>query len=176
MRLPIFGRLRAMVQVRTMKRSSLRAFLNGTGSDSRGRTFAQVLAFDDAQIEATHDFIQWLFPLPVASAAQPNSPVLSNQQLSEIAGDDVAISNLKLASGRMAKFYTSNDQWLRWQDHNHLRITRILTSLRLIVGLDEAQRFYAVISDRLAVAPDAINPRSLRFWAQALSSDETSKG
>jgi hypothetical protein len=158
-----------------MKRSSLRAFLSGTGSDSRGRTFADVLAFDDAEIEATHDFIQWVFPLPVASTAQPNSPVLSKQELAEIAGDDVAISNLKLASGRMANFYRRNDDWLRWHDHNHLRITRILSSLRLIVGLDEAQRFYVVISDRLAAAPGAINPRSLRFWAEALSREETSQ-
>jgi Opioid growth factor receptor (OGFr) conserved region len=151
--------------------SRLRAFLNGTGSDSRGRTLSYVLALDDTEIEATHDFIQWLFPLPVASAAQPNSPILSAQELSGIAGDDVAVANLKLARARMELFYTRSDHWLRWQDHNHLRITRILTSLRLIVGLYEARQFHAVISSRLKAAPGAINPRSLRFWAQALSGD-----
>ncbi len=151
--------------------SSLHAFLNGTGSDSRGRTLSHVLALEDTEIEATHDFIQWLFPLPVASSAQPSSPVLSPQELSAIAGDDVAVANLKLARGRMEQFYSRNDQWLRWHDHNHLRITRILTSLRLIVGLDEARRFYAAISDRLKTAPAAINPRSLQFWAHALSGE-----
>jgi hypothetical protein len=161
---------------RTMTRgSSLHAFLKGTGSDSRGRTLSHVLAFDDTEIEATHDFIQWVFPLPIASSAQPQSPVLSCQDVSAIAGDDVAVANLKLARHRMEQFYSRNDYWLRWHDHNHLRITRILTSLRLLAGLDEARQFYAVISDRLKAAPGAINPRSLEFWAHALSDEANAK-
>ncbi len=39
-------------------------FLNGTAADIHGRTFDDVLAFSDEQIERTHNFIQWLFPLP----------------------------------------------------------------------------------------------------------------
>ncbi len=39
----------------------IHAFLRGAGRDGRGRRLADVLAFDDARIEAVHDFIQWLF-------------------------------------------------------------------------------------------------------------------
>jgi hypothetical protein len=156
--------------------SSLHAFLSGTGTDFCGRTLSDILSFDDTEIEATHDFIQWLFPLPVASSAQPNAPVLSSEELSAIAGDAEAVANLKLARRRMENFYLKNDHWLRGYDHNHLRITRILTSLRLLVGVDEARSFYAVIADRLKTAPRAVNPRSLQFWAQALAPEPSNFG
>jgi hypothetical protein len=34
----------------------------------------------------------------------------------------------------MTRFYPGNDHWLVAYDHNHLRITRIIQSLRLLVG------------------------------------------
>ena len=44
-------------------------FLVQDGRDGAGRTFAQVLAFGDAELERRHDFVQWLFPLGEPSAA-----------------------------------------------------------------------------------------------------------
>jgi hypothetical protein len=149
----------------------IHAFLNGCGVDSKGRSIAMVLAFSDSEIETTHDFIQWLFPLPVASAAQPQSPVLSSAEHAAIAGDAAAVANLQRANERMALFYAKNDHWLTWHDHNHLRITRILKSLRLIIGLHQAQKFYRVIEDRVKASPDTIDPHSIRFWTQALAQD-----
>jgi Opioid growth factor receptor (OGFr) conserved region len=152
----------------TMTKSPVHAFLDGSGRDSRGRLIETVLAFDDAQIEATHDFIQWLFPLPVPSTAQPQSPVLSTQDLAAIAADPVAIANLTRARVRMAAFYATNDHWLVWHNHNHLRLTRILKSLRLLAGLDEAKRFYTSTVERAKASSNEISPRSLYFWLKAV--------
>ena len=52
-------------------------FLEGEGTDARGRTVFDVISMNDVAIERTHDFIQWLFPLPEPSAAIPDSPVQS---------------------------------------------------------------------------------------------------
>ena len=47
------------------------AFLEGEGVDARGRSIFDVLGMDNVALERTHDFIQWLFPLPEPSAAVP---------------------------------------------------------------------------------------------------------
>jgi len=145
----------------------LHAFLAGTGRDSRGRHVADVLAFSDEQLEGVHDYIQWLFPLPTRSAAQPDAPVLTESEIRAIGNDPVAVETLRRATERMLRFYGSTGWWLTWQDHNHLRITRIIRSLKLLVGAAEAQRFHKAILDMHAAAGAPINPRSLQFWSEA---------
>ena len=145
----------------------LHAFLAGVGRDGRGRLSADVLGFSDQELEAVHDYIQWLFPLPTRSAAQPHSPVLTPVEIDAIRADPRAVATLKAATERMLRFYRETRWWLASHDHNHLRITRILHSLRLLVGPDEARAFYDAILalDEAAGAP--VNTRSLHYWAEA---------
>jgi len=145
----------------------LHSFLAGIGPDSRGRHAAEVLAFSDEQLEAVHDYIQWLFPLPTRSAAQPDAPVLTESEITAIRADPVAADTLRRATERMLRFYGRTSWWLAWQDHNHLRITRIIRTLKLLVGAAAAQRFYKAILDMHAAAGAPINTRSLQFWAEA---------
>ena len=42
-------------------------FLEGEGTDAHGRTVFEIVAMDDIALDRTHDFIQWLFPLPEPS-------------------------------------------------------------------------------------------------------------
>ena len=64
--------------------SSLHAYLAGRGRDDRGRTLDEVLAFSDADLERVHDYVQWLFPLPTRSLAQPGAPVLAAADIEAI--------------------------------------------------------------------------------------------
>lgn len=146
----------------------LHAYLAGTGQDGQGRLAADVLTFSDDKLEAVHDYIQWLFPLPTRSAAQPHSPVLTQAEIEAIRVDVRAIDTLKRAAERMLQFYRDTRWWLTSHDHNHLRITRILYSLRLLVGPEESQRFYKAILILHEAAGTPINARSLRFWAEAV--------
>ncbi|MBJ6125055.1 opioid growth factor receptor-related protein [Microvirga splendida] len=146
---------------------SLHAFLAGVGRDGRGRSVADVLAFSDDELEAVHDYIQWLFPLPTRSAAQPHSPVLTQAEIEAIRADPRSIESLKKATERMLQFYRETHWWLTAHDHNHLRITRILHSLRLLVGPIEARAFYGVIISLHEAAGAPINTRSLHYWAEA---------
>lgn len=140
-------------------------FLNGQGVDGRGRTLAQVLAFDDAALERHHDFIQWLFPLPEPSGAVPESPVLSPEDVAAIRSSEGAQAALAASSRRMLDFYRGNEIWRGPADHNHLRITRIIRSLRLLVGDVEANAFRASILELADGAP--ISETSRTYWAAA---------
>lgn len=151
-----------------MSAKPIQAFLWGTGRDGSGRTLATVVAFDDAGIEGVHDFIQWCFPLSEASRAVPGAPVLSAVEAAAIRADPAAQEGLLRALDRMTRFYRETDGWLRPHDHNHLRITRILTAILDLLGRDEATAFHALVTDRNAAAGGPINPDSLRYWASAL--------
>ena len=55
----------------------LLGFLEGYDVDARGRKLHEIWEFSDNQIERTHDFIQWLFPLTEPSQSQPASKTLA---------------------------------------------------------------------------------------------------
>ena len=147
----------------------VQAFLAGTGPDGAGRFLREVLAFDDAHIEGVHDFIQWCFPLHEASLAVPGAPVLARAEAEAIRQDPAALSGLRAALGRMTRFYAETGGWLRSHDHNHLRITRILSAVADLLGAEAAGEFQAFVPARNAAAGAPINDASLRYWDAALN-------
>lgn len=144
------------------------AFLAGRGRDGRGRTLEDVLAFDDATLESVHDYVQWLFPLEEASRAVPGSPMLDPAEAAAIRVDPAARDGLARALARMSAFYAATDDWLTGFDHNHLRITRILTATRALLGGAPARDFHAAVTARNAAAGGPVNARSLAFWRAAM--------
>ena len=62
--------------MQSTKPHPLVAFYRDGAPDDAGRSRAEVLAWDDDRLEAVHDFIQWLFPLPEPSGANPAAPIL----------------------------------------------------------------------------------------------------
>jgi hypothetical protein len=147
----------------------LHAYLAGTKPDGRNRSLEEVLAFSDDDLERVHDYIQWLFPLPTRSSAQPSAPVLTPDEIVAIRADEKAQANLRRAAARMLAFYDATQWWLASSDHNHLRITRILQSLRLLAGQEAAQEFYDAILTRHRAAGSPINPHNLRYWTAAMN-------
>jgi hypothetical protein len=145
----------------------LHAYLAGVGPDGRDRLVTDVLAFSDDRLEAVHDYIQWLFPLETRSGAQPGAPVLTQAEIEGIRADGRAADNLMKATERMLRFYRSTEWWLRGYDHNHLRITRILHSLRLLVGPEAARSFHEAVLAMHDAAGTPVNARSLHYWAEA---------
>lgn len=148
-----------------MVQSAIVQFLGGDGRDAAERGFADVLAMDDAAIERRHDFIQWLFPLDEPSRAVPSSPVLTSLDIATLR--DCAVAQRRLTDGteRMLRFYRATSRWKQPFDHNHLRITRIIRSLRLLAGDAAADGFKAAILREAAGA--RIDPTAQRFWDEA---------
>ena len=147
--------------------STVLAFLEGEGADARGRTLFDVLAFDNLALERTHDFIQWLFPLMEASMAVPGSPVLTGAEAEAIRNSSMAQCALAAATDRMDLFYRATHDWLMPSDHNHLRITRIIRSLRLLCGDEQADAFRDAILARVAATRAPVSARSRGYWMTA---------
>jgi hypothetical protein len=147
--------------------TAAQAFLEGTGTDHRGRSIDFILAFDDESLEAVHDYIQWLFPLPEPSRFNAEAPVLSAREMAAIAASPLARRNLLAAGDRLRRFYESNSHWLVAVDHNHLRITRIIRSLRILVGAEEAQTFHARIEELVVAGGHPVAAEALDYWRRA---------
>ena len=143
------------------------AFLEGEGPDGRGRSLFDVLAFDNAALERNHDFIQWLFPLPEPSSAVPDAPVLTADEIEAIRDSSMAQIALAAAADRMDAFYRMTHDWLMPNDHNHLRITRIIRSLRLLTGDEAADAFKAGIMARVEATRAPVSARSRGYWQTA---------
>ncbi len=126
-----------------------------------------MLAFNNAALEQHHDYIQWLFPLTEPSSAVPDAPVLSPEEAAAISQSSIGQIVLAGATDRMAAFYRDTDHWLRAEDHNHLRITRIIRSLRLLRGDEAAEGFKAWIMARVDVTGAPISARSRGYWLTA---------
>ena len=57
------------------------------GTDARGRTLSEIWSWDADRLEGVHDYIQWLFPLPEASAFNPSAPLLTDATLEAFRAD-----------------------------------------------------------------------------------------
>ena len=97
----------------------------------------------------------------------PGSPVLTAADIEAIRSSPVARTRLRAATERMLGFYRATDHWLTPLDHNHLRITRIIRSLRLLLGDAEADAFRTAVLDRVRATSAPVNSRTLAFWAAA---------
>lgn len=144
------------------------AFLKGHGRDYLGRSHADILGWGDALLEDVHDYIQWLFPLCEPSIAVPSAPVLDPALLPALRADASVQVNLAAAAQRMATFYDRTEHWLASHDHNHLRITRILKTLRMLAGRETAQAFLEARLARIAETSALVSATSLRFWREAV--------
>lgn len=147
----------------------IQSFLEGSGADHRGRKLEDILKFDDSALESVHDYIQWLFPLPEQSAFNPHAPVLSAGDIAALKASSVAKANLVRAARRMEGFYERNKGWLAYRDHNHLRITRIIRSLLLLAGGNEAQHFRDKIERLVESAGNPVASEARRYWKDAMT-------
>ncbi len=158
------------------------------GADARGRTLADIWSWDAARLESIHDYIQWLFPLPEPSAFNPQAPILTEAAIEAFRADAhlrqrlhrslttmLGFYGLALATGPAvaprialaADFAARSGDWLHAGNHNHLRLTRILTSLRLL-GLEDHGRALLACLERIAGEhPHAISATTLAYWQRA---------
>ena len=164
--------------------SPLVAFYRGEQPDDRGRTLAAIQGWDDGRLEAVHDYIQWLFPLPERSAFNPGAPLLGPADIVAFQGSAELRGRLLASLRRMLAFYgLALDEageaplvvpapdfgqharhWLRPGNHNLLRLTRILRCLTLL-GLPEHARALLACLEELA---GEVGPVTLRYWRDAV--------
>ena len=162
-------------------------------NDSHGRTLQYILSMTDSWLEGCHNYIQWLFPLPEASAFGSKAPVLSPTTFHAFRARLDLRTAMRHSLKRMCLFYgfdfhrdpleadsypqitrrqdgsfeASSKYWLMSQNHNHLRMTRIIRSLRILGLEDEARVFFNAIQD-VHREKDMFSPQSVEFWGRAM--------
>ena len=139
-------------------------FLEGKTTDHRGRILAMLLQQTDHQAETTHDYIQWMFPLDEPSRSVNGAPVLNELEIDEIRQSSLAQANLAKSARWFLGFLERNDHWITKYNHNHLRITRVIKSLRLLASDQAADEFRDKV---LALAGDNLNlvdQKARAFW------------
>ncbi len=78
--------------------SRLTEFYRGNDSDIEKRTLAALWAYPDEELESTHDFIQWMFPLREPSGFNVNAPLLTDADITEFRSDPKLRENLLRSS------------------------------------------------------------------------------
>jgi opioid growth factor receptor-like protein len=159
----------------------------GGGADDDGRTLEEIVGWDDARLEMVHDYIQWLFPLPERSGANPWAPMLDATTIATIRGSAEMQERLREAFERMLAFYgfaleddavvegprfvAAAQNWLHSGNHNHLRLTRMLRSLRVLGMEHEARALWGALRTlcqrETAAGRRTITPETFAFWRQA---------
>lgn len=103
------------------------------------------------------------------NSAEPyrEPPVLTADDIMRIRASGRARANLYAAAERMKRYYARTESWRRESDHNHLRITRIIRSLRLLVGDTPADGFRTPIMTVLGSHRANVSATAIDFWSQA---------
>lgn len=160
--------------------SAVLAFYQGTGLDAAGRSINVIWAWDHRRLEMAHDFIQWLFPTPELSRFNPAAPLLSPEDIKAFRTSPdlearalrsldlmLAFYGLKRAGAAISRGpdFAEKAHWLEPLNHNHLRLTRIMTFLRLVGLGAEADALLGCLLDIAArEGVGAISERTIQFW------------
>jgi hypothetical protein len=167
--------------------SQLIDFYRGEGTDAEGRRLDAILAWPDDDLEAVHDFIQWLFPLPEPSRFNPDAPLLTPEDVDAFRQDPILRANLRRSYGRFLSFLglteaeggevvegpnfarRAADVW-EYPGHNWLRVTRVLRCLHLLGLDDEARALYRRLEDFHTRRRFPIGDDTFRCWTAAVRS------
>ena len=145
------------------------------GPNSSGYTLEQVLGWPDEDWEEAHDFVQWAFPTDEPSMFNPDAPVLDEATIARFRADPLLRYRLRRAFDRWLVFcgIIRTDDGLAFdnpnprvwdrQNHNWLRISRVLRSLNLLGLPGEAQAFFSLLTTVRA----RIDPTTWGYWTRA---------
>jgi hypothetical protein len=167
-----------------MHDSNIISFFEMRCPDSEGRMLDEILDKSDDWFEFCHDYIQWLFPLKEPSQFNPDAPLLTQEDIDYFRSPDAAnaASNYIESIERMFAFFGLNcanvpgrlkleeadnfearkHTWAEDFNHNHLRITRMISSMKLLGFGNYAQAFY----DYISVVGGSEN--SKKYWEDAI--------
>ncbi len=167
-------------------------FFHRRGRDHRGRSLEDLQNQDEAELEHTHDYIQWLFPLPERSRFNPGAPTLTADDIAAFRRE-ASLREAMITSFRtMMSFYglavTSSEAgllvrespafesrsgvWLTPGNHNYLRLTRILRSMTLLGCPAYAAALLAGLERLYPTYHAVIGEETLRYWRQAVTVGE----
>lgn len=122
------------------------------GEETNGDNYIhEMWGFCDDRMEYGHAYIQWLFPLREPSNFNPDAPLVTDEDVIEFKSNPILAEALLKSTRKFCEFLNldfQNNTCIRavkesilWKkpNHNWMRITRMLASLRLL-GQEEAAK------------------------------------
>ena len=156
------------------------AFLAGLENDSKNRSIEEILAYTDEQLEQGHDYIQEVFPTKSLSMFHLIKPI-TDKDLSSFYQNEQAKENVRTMYRRMLVFWKiDGDRYKEWGskaperlwnkegDHNHLRMTRVLKSLKLLHLDEEYEDFSKRIREMLQDPGVNLSVRTRKIWLDSI--------
>lgn len=172
-------------------RHPLMDFYNGIGTNGKGGASLEFLSIeaDDQYLEERHDWVQWAFPLETRSNFNLSAPLLTSEIIQQFHNSPQLQEKLLSIFKRTLSFYglhldeingrvvdgvnfaeRSKATWAQKNDHNHLRITRILQSLQLLQAPDQkfswSKAFFSYLEEYQKQHPDTVSSRNFSFWGR----------
>lgn len=131
------------------------------------------MQYEYEQFEGDHAWIQWILPTKEPSAFNPDAPLLTDEDIILFKSDPVIVENYMYAIYRVMDFYgmtvfkgeaiwqeAGNHKnprwWLESFNHNFLRMTRLLVSLRHMGYDDLALSIFALLEEYRETYPNSI--------------------
>lgn len=158
-------------------------FYRGEGHDHKGRRLEDIWELPSFWLEHTHDYIQWLFPIPEMGRFNAFAPLLTPDVQAVFAKDALLRQHQQRSLDVMLDFFglvredhTITAQpdlsiqthiWLKAGGHNHLRITRMIRSLALCHAPELARAFQQAVID-IGTQQGIVSETSVQFWRDAV--------
>lgn len=176
----------SLVSPSMLRSNNLVDFYRGTTANTDGVSLNEIWEWTDEQLEDIHTYIQWLFPSTRSSDYNPDAPVLNRKTIEAFHKDPILKKNLLHSFNRMLTFYglqwneanetiirasncTSREFiWLTAENHNFLRMTRILVCLSSLGLKAQAKALLAILIDiSQKEGKSIISSKNLSYWEKA---------
>lgn len=139
-------------------------FYNANAPLADGLRRNELLTMSDEEFEFKHGFIQWAFPIPDGSNHGSNAPVLDLDTALWLAENSDVSGFLEAMTVRFLEFLSRNHHWKQEFNHNHLRISRVIQSLRILHSWELADWFYSKVR-KLAGDSFSSMARADSYWS-----------
>ena len=169
--------------------SRLIEFYRGEAEDHEGRKLQDYWAFSDDDIEMTHNFISWMFPLRKRSLFSYEAPTVDDDDTAAFGAEYqirknlitsldrfLAFLGLERVEGQVVKGADFEDKKVIWAgpDHNWLRIERVLQCLRLFSFEQEALALFDRLGRLRGEVGAGITPEAYARWRAAAMEEDPS--
>ena len=156
------------------------AFFEGREPDDKKRMITEFPRYSTWHLELSHDYIQRIFPLQEKSRFS-NAPLITDAEVEEVKASKVAQENIRAVYRKMLWFWKINDEslhkwgfsapvrlWNKPNNHNCLRMTRVLKSLNLLGMENEYQDFSERLSYIISLRGKGvhINRETVQIWEE----------
>ena len=146
--------------------------------------------FTDRELERIHNYIQWIFPTDDPRNEQNGKPYVNAEEILKFNEDSVegiALRNrllisyvwmmkvygfdLNLSTKKLTRsddYYAKTKNWLNNGNHNYLRLTRIISCLKLLGLNDYALELFEMLKSVFEDNSGKIGNTTMNFWKQAI--------